>query len=461
MFSFPERLRQESTITVWQILKILSWLSIILSVSATLILLADQISYGAGYHGLSPLWGLAISLLFIFIYYLGKRRPALGSSLFIAVYFIFNTYFAYRWGVELPAVIIFYILLVVMTMILRGPKGGWIMAGAASLFLLGGAILEDRHLLNPNLYWRANHANAADKVPEIIAIIIVAVICALYTRQIKLSLKRVWTSEDLLRQERDNLETTVAQRTRELKQAQLEKMTQLYRFAEFGRLSAGIFHDLVNPLTAVNLNLHQIEKTKNPDFKSSQDNLHRALKATEKMNDFVITLKRQLKKESQSILFSVNEEIRQTILLLNYPLTKAGLNCDFRSNGEFHLQGDPIKFNQIILNLVANAIDASNRKETKNSEIKIRLKKHNAKILITIIDYGTGISPENQTKIFEPFFSTKPGKGLGIGLSATKNIIEKDYRGTISCQSQIGTGTKFTISLPLKNELSKNSADTI
>lgn len=352
-------------------------------------------------------------------------------------------------------VIIFYLLLVVMTAILRGARGGWIMAGATSVILFTGAILESQKILTPNLYWRLNPANLGDAIPEIIIIIIIATICTLYARQIRQSLKRAWRSEDLLRQERDNLEETVAARTEELQKAQLEKMTHLYRLAEFGRLAAGIFHDLINPLTAINANLRQIEKTESGPAPIPSANLQRALRATKRMEDFVVTLKKQLKAESRVTAFSIEEEIKQVIILLNYPLTKNGLACDFKTTGAFWLTGDPIKFSQIIMNLTANAIDSYSNKNGPHKAIEIRIKKHEQNILISVQDYGTGITDENQAKIFEPFFSTKPDKGLGIGLSAAKNIIEKDYGGQINFQSQIGSGTKFTISLPCKHESSK------
>ena len=78
------------------------------------------------------------------------------------------------------------------------------------------------------------------------------------------------------------------------------------------------------------------------------------------------------------------------------------------------------------------------------------LEKKNSNFIICVRDFGTGISPENLDKIFEPFFTTKTvTRGMGIGLSMTKRIIEKDFLGTLHVESMKGKGAKFTIKIPV------------
>lgn len=108
--------------------------------------------------------------------------------------------------------------------------------------------------------------------------------------------------------------------------------------------------------------------------------------------------------------------------------------------------GDSQHIEQVIINLVLNAIDAMPR----GGLLKISTSLKNSSAIVEIKDTGEGISPENIDKIFDPFFTTKePGKGTGLGLSVSYNII-KEHGGNISVESEVNGGTKFTIAIPLR-----------
>jgi len=112
--------------------------------------------------------------------------------------------------------------------------------------------------------------------------------------------------------------------------------------------------------------------------------------------------------------------------------------------------GDPSQFQQVMLNLFNNAMDAIiERHGSKGGMLKIETGIKDEKLLtIKITDNGTGISRENLSKIFSPFFTTKPvGKGTGLGLSVCYGIIES-FGGTMEVQSEDRTGTAFIIILP-------------
>ena len=117
--------------------------------------------------------------------------------------------------------------------------------------------------------------------------------------------------------------------------------------------------------------------------------------------------------------------------------------------------GDPVRFSQIILNLLSNAIDAYDGLEIKTrAAIEISLRTQGAKLYLTVKDRGAGIPIDNLAKIFEPFFTTKSveRQGLGLGLATTKNIVEKDFGGRLYAQNRTGGGAKFVVKLPLTNE---------
>ena len=105
----------------------------------------------------------------------------------------------------------------------------------------------------------------------------------------------------------------------------------------------------------------------------------------------------------------------------------------------------PGQLNQVLLNLIANAIDAINEK----GEIVIKTYAEGGQLKISVCDNGTGIPEAMKNKIFDPFFTTKPvGQGTGLGLSVSYGIIE-NHKGKINVKSNPGTGTEFIITLPL------------
>jgi two-component system, NtrC family, sensor histidine kinase HydH len=104
---------------------------------------------------------------------------------------------------------------------------------------------------------------------------------------------------------------------------------------------------------------------------------------------------------------------------------------------------DPNQINQVLLNLLLNAIQAMD----KPGSIHVSLRRDNEDALITVADEGKGILPENLSNIFRPFFTTK-GHGTGLGLSLARRIVET-HGGTIRVRSEVNKGTQFEVRLPI------------
>jgi two-component system NtrC family sensor kinase len=153
--------------------------------------------------------------------------------------------------------------------------------------------------------------------------------------------------------------------------------------------------------------------------------------------------------EPQGLFFST---IHQTVdILENYA---RGNNIDIQTDLADNLPisaGDQAQLQQVILNLVNNAIDAIG----KDGTISIKSLRDSSKILVMITDTGPGIPESMQKKIFDPFFTTKStGKGTGLGLWISYNIIEK-MGGNLALQSREGQGATFTITLPIVPPMQK------
>jgi two-component system C4-dicarboxylate transport sensor histidine kinase DctB len=279
------------------------------------------------------------------------------------------------------------------------------------------------------------------------------IISWLSNRETEHSLKRAIESEKSLQEERNNLEIKVEERTAELKEVQAQRLSELYHFAEFGKLSGGLFHDLVNPLFSISMNIQALESSLHPELPSIKENLDRSLGASKKMERFIGAVKRQLKIDVFQETFSLNSIIEDVLLLVNYKAMKEKVSLSFYADEDIQIYNNPIRFQQVVTNLVSNAIDAYENmidSQSKEKAVIVNLSVVGTLARLTVTDNGSGIKPELLENIFKPFFTTKEHyKGMGLGLSTTKDIVEKDFKGTISVESKPTGKTCFVVMIPI------------
>jgi len=398
-----------------------------------------------------PLFVLIGILVFFGALYLLSRKGfyRAASYVFIGSLMLLATYSAYQWGIDVNVGLLFFVLAIVMSSILISSRDAFIIAFFSSANLVALGYLQLDGTIVPNAYWKSKMCTILDAEFFALIFFVIAGISWLSNREIEKSLARARRSEALLRRERDLLEIKVEERTKKLREAQAEKMVQLYRFAEFGRLSSGLFHDLVNPLSAVALNMERI-KDRREDEEMLGDTKHcldSAISATRKMEDMVGAVRKQLNRQKNEAVFSLPEEVGQVVEVLSYKARKAGVEMEFSCVRDIRMYGDAIKFNQVVLNLVANAIDAYAGDGGAERKVTISLEGAEGAVVMRVRDRGMGIPTENLTKIFQPFFTTKEEGGMGIGLSMVKRIVEKDFGGSVALESEPGKGTIFIITL--------------
>jgi signal transduction histidine kinase len=393
-------------------------------------------------------------LLFLITLYLlshyGKSR--LAAYIFLTTLFIIATYMGCQWGVDLQAEILFYVLIIVMTGILVGSIPAFVVTFIISLTFFVIGELQTANIIRANRSWANEAWGYSDIMMTSIILFIIAIISWLFNHELKKSFIKLQKSEIALKEEKDLLEIRVEEKTKELKIIQAEEIAQVYRFAEFGRLSSGLFHDLVNPLTTVMLNVGKIkvDSENYPGLAFIKSELEQASKASEKMNSFISSVRKQISPQGEKKCFCLNQEIEDAISVLNYKALRNKVILNFFAKESVNTCGDSIKFNQIITNLISNAIDAYDDINIDKKEVKIILDTQKDNIIINIIDNGPGIKEENINKIFEPFFTTKiKNNNLGLGLSLIKKFIEEDFLGNIKISSRLNIETIFTVSLPL------------
>ena len=129
--------------------------------------------------------------------------------------------------------------------------------------------------------------------------------------------------------------------------------------------------------------------------------------------------------------------------------TGAGFEMHWRRGPPCIVIGSAGQLQQVLMNLLQNAVDAASRPGASHPQLWLTLERDDAQVRLRLRDDGPGILPEDLSRIFEPFFTTKPvGKGTGLGLSISYGIVQ-EHGGTLNCESTVGKGTRFTLSLPM------------
>ena len=251
-----------------------------------------------------------------------------------------------------------------------------------------------------------------------------------------------------------SLENKVRERTTELKKSQ-EDLIQAAKMAALGQLSTGITHEINNPLTAIRAyadNAVQFLKKNRLDMVES--NLSEITKLTESMASITGQLKSFARKSRGELkAVNINDAIMNAIAIVNSKIVSSGTKINYDQNMDDKIKkvlADEIWLSQILVNLISNAISATNNNTKRNiwiniSEISVDSKHQ---YCIKVKDNGTGIEESNLHKIFEPFFTTKPTtKGLGLGLSISFNLA-KDMNGSLDARNHQKGGALFTLCLP-------------
>lgn len=420
-------------------------LNVVLSASIVMLTIMDgfvayySFSDGVQYNEISFATFSALLIFFVVLMLLSRRGFfVIASYLLVLAYGISVSYAAFRWGANLPVALLSYALVILLSSILISTRFGFISFGAIATFMLILWATERAGVHHPQI----QIVRDADGIVFAILLAFVTIVAWLSNREIEKSLARARRSEAELRKERDLLEVKVEERTRELHDAQLEKFADLYRFAEFGELASGLFHDTLNLL-----NIALLEARPGSPLIEGADNIQNQIER------FRISVRKQLSKDDTQEYFSLAESVGHVIQLLSYQAKKSHIRINFdRDFGDAcEYFGSPFKFHQVVMNLMSNAIQSfdSVREIHTNQTVTIRLFRKGKSYIVCVEDNGIGISEAILDKIFEPFFTTKShGKGTGIGLAMTKRIVEKDLQGTITVTSKQGRGSIFTVQFP-------------
>lgn len=227
-----------------------------------------------------------------------------------------------------------------------------------------------------------------------------------------------------------------------------EQLVQSRKIAAVGTLTSGIAHEINNPINNISLNVESlIENHETMDNAERLQLYEEILDQAERASDTVRNLLEFSRANHPRLEeVSLNEVIEKTARLIHNELKihKIRFSKDIRGSLP-SLRLDKGGLQQVLINLFLNSVQAM----PKGGELKVMLEQVKSEIKIDVIDTGEGIAPENMDRIFDPFFTTKKeGEGTGLGLSVSYSIIKK-HGGRMNVKSTRGSGTTFSIFLPV------------
>ncbi|NJK37153.1 MAG: hybrid sensor histidine kinase/response regulator [Oscillatoriales cyanobacterium RM1_1_9] len=306
-------------------------------------------------------------------------------------------------------------------------------------------------------------------------------------------LERLWRIQSSLRTYRL---TQALQKESDQRQRLAQQLIQNQKMISLGQMISGVAHEINNPVSVVKGNVshvaeyvqdlvdlielygetypeptapiqEQIEEIDLEFLKADLPQVIDSMKTgSERIRQLVQSLKNFYQLDDTESKFVNIENCLEDILLILQGNLKGKKGCQIQVIREYgqlpEIKGYPGQLNQALMNILKNAVDALEirRIEETSSAPTIWIKTtltsiapNPSTVEISIRDNGVGVPLEIQDQIFEPFFTTKSmGRGVGIGLGISYQTIVKQHSGHLTCNSQLGTGTEFIITLPLDSE---------
>ncbi len=286
---------------------------------------------------------------------------------------------------------------------------------------------------------------------------------------------------DEWKKKNEELQKLVDERTLELRtslenlKATQAQLIQSEKLASLGELTAGIAHEIQNPLNFVNnfaemsvslanelkeeVEKPEIDKELIIDLANDLSQNQEKINHHGKRASSIVTgmLQHSQASSGKKELTDINKLADESLRLSYHGLRAKdkNFNSDFKTNFDENLPKInviPQDIGRVLINLINNAFYAVNvgRNSISPAKVIVSTKKTENTIEIKVQDNGTGMSEATKAKIFQPFFTTKPtGQGTGLGLSLVYDIVTKGHGGTIECESVEGEGTTFIVKLPI------------
>ncbi|RME65142.1 MAG: hypothetical protein D6778_06825 [Nitrospirae bacterium] len=228
----------------------------------------------------------------------------------------------------------------------------------------------------------------------------------------------------------------------ELQRVHMEELKRMERMATLGELATAVAHEIKNPLAGISGAIQVLREDMSegdPRREIITDVLQEVERLDKTIKDLLMFAR---PKEPEMMKTNLKELIERTISLVNIKARKQEVEIKTQIK-DLTLNVDPQQIQQVLLNLLINSLQAM----PSGGVLIITTSHDDSNCYITVEDTGHGIAPEDIPNLFRPFYTTR-GRGTGLGLFISKNIIEA-HNGDIDVESTPGKGTRFTVRLPV------------
>jgi PAS domain S-box-containing protein len=247
--------------------------------------------------------------------------------------------------------------------------------------------------------------------------------------------------------------TDIEDRTRAL--ARLEQMqadfARMNRVSMIGELAASLSHEITQPIASARNNARAAQNfldMQPPDLGEVREALSCVVGDTDRAGDIIDRIREHIKKAPpRKGQFDPNEAIKEVILLGRNAVIKNGVSVQTRlSEGLLPIHADRVQLQQVVLNLLLNAVEAMGSTEAGARELLISTEQDRTDVLVTVRDSGPGLDPSHLERVFDAFYTTK-SSGMGMGLSICRSIIE-DHGGRLWAAGCEPRGALFQFTIP-------------
>jgi signal transduction histidine kinase len=269
-------------------------------------------------------------------------------------------------------------------------------------------------------------------------------------------------AETELRKLTDSLEAEVRVRTQELEQRNAElaearaRVAEVARVTSLGVLTASIAHEVNQPIAAARNNAASALRflSRNPpDLEEVREALDCVVSDVDRAGNVIGGIRKLITKTPapRDDCLDINEAIREMIVLTRGEALKNGVTVQMQLEGLPLIQGDRVQLQQVVLNLILNAVEAMSSVDGARRELSISTERRGAdEVLVAVRDSGPGIDSEHLERVFDSFYTTKPS-GIGLGLSICRSIIDA-HGGRLWAAANEPRGAAFQFTLPAGNQ---------
>jgi C4-dicarboxylate-specific signal transduction histidine kinase len=221
--------------------------------------------------------------------------------------------------------------------------------------------------------------------------------------------------------------------------------------------TSAIVHEIRQPLTAIATSSAAGSNwlaRQPPDLDEARENFKEVTRQVHRADDILNSIRSLFQSTVNQSLVSIEDIVEQVLRLLQHDLQKSRVSVqrNYTSAG-LHVMADHVQLQQVVLNLIKNAIDAMDEQAAPIKRLRVTIRHRGNSAILQIDDSGPGIPEKNRDRIFDPFFTIKPN-GMGIGLSVCRQIVET-HGGSLVLAKSGHPGASFQIELPIAKAMAE------